>query len=195
MENKHKCYLCEKLCYCGSTTYDKCVYRTKNSFNVSSNREYETICTKLAEKFANRHGWKFEGWVGYFNPEKDKWNQHAGTCAMVNGEVFDLEDMRTDIMMDAHPDAICTYMDEAMEEIQDAEREGREPRRVSYYNWLRGARHNPSMESMEYKDMLTQQLQEELVRLEQERDELMKQLQEKYQKDADSLLENSEGLF
>ena len=69
MDN-NKCYLCEKLCYNESQPYIDCVYRKQKSFGVRENREYEIACTRLALKFARKHGLRFEGWVGHFDPTK-----------------------------------------------------------------------------------------------------------------------------
>lgn len=190
-----KCYLCEKLCYCDSQVYDKCQYRKQKSFGVPENRAYEEACTRLAVKFARKHGWRFEGWVGHFDPEKHTWYEGAGGHAMVSDTVFSMDDMRTDLMMDAHPDAIMKFYDECVEEGYAAMDEGREARYVNYRSWLLGARHNPDNESLEYKDRRIAALREEEARLKEEQQELMRLLHEQCQKDADDLLANSEGLY
>ena len=190
-----KCYLCEKLCYCESQVYDKCQYRKQKSFGMPENRAYEDACTRLAVKFARKHGWRFEGWVGHFDPEKHNWYEGAGGHAMVSDTVFSFEDMRTDLMMDAHPDAIMQFYDECVEEGHAAIAEGRDARFVNYRNWLLGARHNPADCSEEYLEQLNKELAEEHERLLQEKAELEAMLREQCQKDADELLANSDGLY
>lgn len=191
----YKCYLCEKLCYCESQRYIDCTYRKQKSFGVTENREYEMACTRLAVKFARKHGWRFDGWVGHFDPTKHTWYEGAGGWANINDEVYSMEDMRADIMMDAAPDAITDYMDHWLIECAAAEREGREPRKVNYRNWLLGARHNPDDETLEYKTLHEQHLREENARLEETNRELRRMIEEQYQRNADELLANSDGMF
>ena len=193
--NRCKCYLCEKLCYCESQHYIECIYRKQKSFGVPENREYEIACTQLAVKFARKHGWRFEGWVGHFDPTKHTWYEGAGGHAMVSDTVFSMEDMRTDLMMDAHPDAIMQYYNECVEEGMAAMDEERTPQYVNYRNWLMGARHNPDDETLEYKTLHEQQLREEKARLEAEKQRLLELLQEQVQKNADDLLAGSDGLY
>ena len=190
-----KCYLCESLCYCDSTKYQKCDYRSRKSFGVPENRAYEEACTRIAVKFARKHGWRFYGWVGHFDPTKHNWYEGSGGWANINDEVFSMEDMRTDIMMDAHPEAITEYMDQHIAEAESAEREDREPRYVNYRNWLLGAR--PRLEdcSPEYLEMRNRELEEEHERLEKTNAELRRLLEEEYQKYADDLIANSDGLY
>ena len=190
-----KCYLCEKLCYCESQVYDKCQYRRQKSFGIPENRAYEDACTRLAVKFARKHGWRFEGWVGHFDPEKHNWYEGAGGHAMVSDTVFSFEDMRTDLMMDAFPDAIMQYYDECVEEGMKAMDEGRDARYVNYRNWLLGARFNPEDESMEYKQRRESELREERIRLEETQQQLLEQLKEQCQKNADDLLAGGDGLY
>lgn len=190
-----KCYLCEKLCYCESQVYDKCQYRRQKSFGIPENRAYEDACTRLAVKFARKHGWRFEGWVGHFDPEKHTWHEGAGGHAMVSDTVFSFEDMRTDLMMDAFPDAIMQYYDECVEEGMKAMDEGRDARYVNYRNWLLGARCNPEDETLEYKQRRESELREELIRLEETHQQLLDTLKEQCQKDADDLLAGSDGLY
>ena len=194
MDN-NKCYLCEKLCYNESQPYIDCVYRKQKSFGVRENREYEIACTRLALKFARKHGLRFEGWVGHFDPTKHTWYEGAGGHAMMGDEVYSMDDMRTDIMMDAHPDAIRQYYDESVEEAMAAECEGREPRFINYRHWLLGARHKPGESSEEYLLMRNRELDEERKRLEETRDRLLAQLKEQAQRDADDLLAGSVGLY
>ena len=186
MDN-NKCYLCEKLCYNESQPYIDCVYRKQKSFGVRENREYEIACTRLALKFARKHGLRFEGWVGHFDPTKHTWYEGAGGHSM--------DDMRTDIMMDAHPDAIRQYLDDYLDEAYAAEQDGREPRMVNYRNWLLGARFNPGESSEEYLLMRNRELDEERKRLEETRERLLAQLKEQAQRDADDLLAGSDGLY
>jgi hypothetical protein len=162
---------------------------------VPENRAYEDACTRLAVKFARKHGWRFEGWVGHFDPNKHNWYEGAGGHAIVSDTVFSMEDIRTDLMMDAHPDAIMKFYDECVEEGYAAMDEGREARYVNYRNWLLGARHNPDNETPAYKDLRIAELQEEEARLMKTREKLMGQLMEKWQKDADDLLADSDGLY
>lgn len=190
-----KCYLCEKLCYCESQVYDKCQYRRQKSFGVPENRAYEDACTRLAVKFARKHGWRFEGWVGHFDPEKHTWYEGAGGHAMVSDTVFSFEDMRTDLMMDAFPEAIMRYYGECVEEGMKAKDEGRDARYVNYRNWLLGARFNPEDETLEYKQRRESELREELIRLEETQQQLLETLKEQCQKDADDLLAGSDGLY
>ena len=190
-----KCYLCESLCYCDSAKYQKCEYRYQKSFGVPENRAYEEACTRLAVRFAKKHGWRFDGWVGLFDPKKHTWYEGAGGWANINDEVYSMEDMRTDIMMDAHPDAITEYMEQYIEEAEAAKCEGRKPRTVNYRNWLLGARFNPADCSLEYLELRNKELEEERDRLQKTHDELLALLKEQAQKDADDLLEGSEGLY
>ena len=190
-----KCYLCEKLCYCESQVYDKCQYRRQKSFGMPENRAYEEACTRLAVKFARKHGWRFEGWVGHFDPEKHTWYEGAGGHAMVSDSVFSMEDMRTDLMMDAHPDAIMKFYDECVEEGYAAMDEGREARFVNYRNWLLGARHNPAMNTDAYNALRRKEIAEARERLavakasiEQEIERMAQPYnREQLQRDADEL--------
>ena len=190
-----KCYLCEKLCYCESQVYDKCQYRRQKSFGIPENRAYEEACTRLAVKFARKHGWRFEGWVGHFDPEKHTWYEGAGGHAMVSDTVFSFEDVRTDLMMDAFPEAIMQYYDECVEEGMKAMDECRDARYVNYRNWLLGARHNPEDETLEYKQRRESELCEDIIRLEETKQQLLDTLKEQCQKDADDLLAESDGLY
>ncbi len=190
-----KCYLCESLCYCDSSKYQKCEYRFQKSFGVPENREYEIACTRIAVRFARKHGWRFEGWVGHFDPEKHTWYEGAGGHAMVSDSVFSMEDMRTDLMMDAHPDAIEQYYDECVEEDMNAINEGRKPRHINYRNWLLGARHNHADSSKEFLEMREKEMKEERERLQKEQQHLLEMLKEQAQKDADDLLANSDGIY
>lgn len=162
---------------------------------MPENRAYEEACTRLAVKFARKHGWRFEGWVGHFDPEKHTWYEGAGGHAIVSDMVFSFENMRTDLMMDAFPDAIMRYYDECVEEGMKAMDEGREARYVNYRNWLLGARHNPEDETLEYKRSRESELREEIIRLEETQQQLLDTLKEQCQKDADDLLAGSDGLF
>ena len=191
MDN-NKCYLCEKLCYCDSQPYDKCEYRKKKSFGSLENRAYEEACTRLAVKFGQKHGWRFEGWVGYFSPEKHNWYEGAGGWAQFSSEdVVAMDDLRADLMMDAHPDAYLQYMDASVEEGFRAEREGRQPRYVNFRNWLLGARHNVEDSSEEWKER--QRLEAEEAK--QRADEAKRQLEEEIQRYADELQAGSDGCW
>ena len=190
-----KCYLCEKLCYCDSQVYDKCLYRKQKSFCVPENRAYEEACTRLAVKFARKHGWRFEGWVGHFDPERCSWYEGAGGHAMVSDTVFSFEDMRTDLMLDATPDSIMQYYDECVEEGMKAMDEGRDARYVNYRNWLLGARIDPKLSSEEYLTMMEIEQAEMAKRIAKQKEALEKLMQEQFQRDADDLLANSDGLF
>jgi hypothetical protein len=114
---------------------------------------------------------------------------------MINDMYFCMEDMRTDIMMDAHPEAVTTFYDECVEEGFAAEREKREPRYVNYRNWLLGARPNLEDCSPEYLEMRSKELEESRERMEKAKAELMSALKEQCQQDADELLANSDGLY
>ena len=177
MENNCRCYLCESLCYCDSAKYQECDYRYRKSFGVPENREYELACTRMAVRFARKHGWRFEGWVGHFDPKKHNWYEGAGGHAMIGDMVYSMEDMRTDVMMDAPADAITEYYDECSEEYFYAEKEGREPIRVNYRSWLLGARHDIDRCSEEYLERKTEELEEEKQRLLEEKKKLEEELQ------------------
>lgn len=187
-----KCYLCERLCFCESQPYNECIYRKQRSFGMRENRDYEQACTRLAVKFGKKHGWPFEGWVGCFDPKKNNWHEGAGGWAQYNGDdVVSMEDLRADLMMDAHPDAYSAYRDEQMEEYYAAEREEREPQYVNYRNWLMGARHNMEDSTPEWKELQARKLEEAKKRCEEAKRELMEQLQ----RNADDLLTGSDGLY
>lgn len=187
-----KCYLCERLCYCESQPYNECTYRKQKSFGMMENREYEIACTRLAVKFGKKHGWRFEGWVGYFDPKKHNWYEGAGGHAQYdNCEVVNMDDLRADLMMDAHPDAYSKYMDEQVEEYNIAEAEGRQPRYVNFRNWLLGARCNVEDSSEEWK----QKQREEWEEAHQRAEEAKKALMEELQRNADDLLAESDGLY
>lgn len=186
-----KCYLCEKLCYCESQTYNECTYRKQKSFGVPENRAYEEACTRLAVKFARKHGRRFEGWVGHFDPKKHTWCEGAGGHAMIGDEVYSMEDMRTDLMMDAHPDAITAFYEECVQEHYAARKENREERHVNYRSWLLGARHDMERSSEEWKRMQAQELEGSRKRAE----EAKRLLMEEMQRNADELLAESDGLY
>lgn len=186
-----KCYLCEKLCYCESPTYEKCEYRRCRSFGIPENRAYEEACTRLAVKFGRKHGWRFEGWVGHFDPNKHNWYEGAGGHAMFGDDVYSTDDMRTDLMMDAHPDAITAYYDECVQEHYAAERENREERHVNYRSWLMGARHDMNRSTEEWKRRQQEELEEAHRRAEEAKARLLEELQ----RNADDLLAESDGLY
>ena len=186
-----KCYLCEKLCYCDSQPYDKCEYRRYKSFGVPENRAYEEACTRLAVKFGRKHGWSFGGWVGNFDPAKHTWYEGAGVHAMFGDAVYSMEDVRTDLMMDAHPDAITAYYDECVEEYYAAQKEKRPERNVNYRSWLLGARHDMERSSEEWKQIQARELEESQKRAE----EAKKLLMEELQRNADELLAGSDGCY
>ena len=190
-----KCYLCEKLCYCESQVYENCVYRRQKSFGIPENRAYEEACTRMAVKFATKHGWRFYGWVGHFDPQKHNWYEGAGGHALVCDTVFSMEDMRTDLMMDAHPDAIMIYMNQMVEEGFLAEKENRTARYVNYRSWLMGARCNPEESSKEYTDEMNRKLAEDKDRINKTKEELEELIRQQYQKHADDLLAESDGLY
>lgn len=171
-----RCYLCEKLCYCDSNQYEKCQYRISKSFGSLENRAYEEACTRLAVKFARKHNWRFEGWVGFFSPEKSNWYEGAGGHAIISGDVYSMEDIRADLMMDAPEDSISTYMDECVEEGFAAMKEEREPRYVNYRNWLLGARVKPEDCSEEYKEIERKRIIESSNRMEAAKKELTQML-------------------
>lgn len=194
MENK--CYLCERLCKEGSAAFNECEYRKTKSYGCQENRMYEIACTQLAVKFAVKHGWKFEGWVGYFDRQKHNWCEGAGGMAYFsNDEVVAMDDLRADLMMDADPKAYEEYIEDSLEEYRLAESEGRSPRYINYRNWLLGARFDPQKSSTEFLEMKTKQLQEVNERLRKVKEELEEQLREMAQKDADDLLSNSDGMY
>lgn len=190
MDNS-KCYLCERLCYDDSTAYKKCEYRVKKSFGNLENRAYEEACTRLAVKFGKKHGWRFEGWVGYFNPEKHHWYEGAGGWAQYDGdEVVAMDDLRADLMMDAPVDAYRQYMDAALEEGLRAEEEGRQPRYVNFRNWLMGARHD-MRHTPEFVEAERKRLEELNAHLAEEK----KRLEEEIQRMADELQAGSDGCY
>ena len=189
--DKNKCYLCEKLCYLESSVYKNCEYRVKSSFSMQENRMYEEACTRLAVKFGRKHGWRFEGWVGHFDPKKHTWYEGAGGHAMFGDSVYSMEDMRTDLMMDAHPDAIMQYYEEGVEEHYAAERENRAERYVNYRSWLLGARHDMNRSTEEWK----RREQEELEAAHSRAEEAKRMFMEELQRNADELLADSDGLF
>lgn len=187
-----KCYLCERLCYCESQPYESCTYRKQKSFGVRENREYEIACTRLAVKFGRKHGWKFEGWVGYFDPKKHNWYEGAGGHAQYDTcDVVAMDDLRADLMMDAPVDAYCEYMDGQVEEYQAAEREGRQPRYVNYRNWLLGARPDMEDSTREWRERHAQEVEAARLRAEEAKKALMEELQ----RNADDLLAESDGLY
>ena len=114
---------------------------------------------------------------------------------MVNDEVFSFEDIRTDLMMDAHPDAIMEFYEQCIDEQTCATRENREPRFVNYRNWLLGARHDlnkSSKEFLESKDEELKKLHEQILK---DQEDLKKQMIESFQRHADDLMDGSDGLF
>lgn len=194
--NGNKCYLCERTCYMESASYADCEYRRKRSFGCLENRMYETACTKLAEKFGRKHGWRFEGWTGYFDPQKCHWNEGAGGWAYFsNDEVVDMESIRADLLMDADPNAYGMYMDESAEEYERAEAEGRHPMYVNYRNWLLGKKHGPQELTEDDLMEVTRRLERVREDLVKQVEELQEQLREQAQKDADDLLVNSDGIY
>ena len=139
---------------------------------------YEESCTRLAVRFAQKHGWRFEGWVGHFDPDKHTWYEGSGGHAMISDTVYSFEDIRTDLMMDAAIDAIEQFYEEMATEGMLAENENRPPRYVNYRSWLLGARCNPKNNSSEYLESVNKDLKESSERLKQKRENLEKQLRE-----------------
>lgn len=194
MENK--CYLCERLCKEGSAAFNECEYRKTKSYGCQENRMYEIACTQLAVKFAVKHGWKFEGWVGYFDRQKHNWCEGAGGMAYFsNDEVVAMDDLRADLMMDADPKAYEEYAEESAAEYERAEAEKRQPMYVNYRHWLMGKRHDPYEDSTRYLTEVTKRLKEVRNSLQKQVDEMEEELREQAQKDADDLLSNSDGVF
>lgn len=193
--DKCRCYLCEKLCYGESQPYEQCTYRRSKSFGLPENRMYEEACTRLAMKFARKHGRRFDGWVGYFDPTKHHWYEGAGGHAMLGDEVIPMDDIRADLLMDAPLTAYTQYMDEQVAEYNAAESEGRQPRYVNYRNWLLGARHNPEQDSPEYKARRERELKEAQERTALAQARLEDAIREQMQRNADELLAESDGLY
>ena len=188
---QHRCFLCEKLCYVDSGPYERCQYRRCKSFGVQENRMYEEACIRLAVRFARKHDLRFEGWVGHFDPEKHTWYEGAGGHALFGDEVYSFDEVRTDLMMDAHPDAISQYREECLAEYYAAQTEKREERRVSYRNWLLGARHDIGRSTEAWKELNRREVEEAKRRAEQ----LRKEMEETLQRHADELLADSDGLY
>lgn len=189
--DRNKCYLCEKLCYVASDCYEQCQYRRCKSFGVMENRMYEEACTRLAVRFARKHNLRFEGWVGQFSPNKNSWYEGAGGYAIFSDEVYSMEEIRTDIMMDAHPDAIDTYRAECIKELIASQEEGRPENKVNYRNWLLGARHNDSHSTEEWKILKLESLHNSLMRMHKAR----REVEDELQRMADELQDGSEGLY
>lgn len=110
---------------------------------------------------------------------------------MFDDEVYSMDDMRTDLAMDAHPDAILKYYDEWIKEFYAARREKREERRVNYRSWLLGARHDMNRSTEEWKRKQAKDLEEAHRRAEEAKAALMEELQ----RNADDLLAESDGLY
>ena len=203
--DKSKCYLCSRLCYCESTDYDNCRYRKQRSFGNMENRAYEDACNRLAVRFARKHNRRFDGWIGHFVPDKHNWNEGCGGHAYMDDDVVPMDDIRTDLMMDAHPNAYWQYLEEEVEEYHLAEAQVREPRHISYRNWLLGARHDAVHNSPEYNAMREQEIAEARQRLATAQAYIQRELErigqtlrydpEQLQRDADDLLAGSDGLY
>lgn len=190
--DKNKCYLCERLCYGESQPYESCTYRKQKSFGLPENRMYEEACTRLAVKFGRKHGWRFEGWVGYFDPAKHTWYEGAGGWAQYDtDDVVAMDDLRADLMMDAPVHAYSEFMDEQTDEYQAAVNEGRQPRYVNYRNWLLGARCDMDRSTPEWKERHAQEVEAARLRAEEAKKALMEELQ----RNADDLLADSDGLY
>lgn len=190
--DKNRCYFCEKLCYVESAIYDKCVYRRNKSFSSQENRLYEEACTRLAVKFGRKHGWRFDGWVGFFDSSKNKWNEGAGGHAYFSsGDVVSIEDIRADLLMDAPENAYTDFIEGQVEEYYASKREKREPRHVNFRSWLLGARQNPENNTDEYEAMRKKQMDDAIRRCK----EAEKELLELAQRDADDLLAESDGIY
>jgi hypothetical protein len=114
---------------------------------------------------------------------------------MVSDMVFSFEDIRTDLMLDATPDSIMQYYDECVEEGMKAMDEGRDARYVNYRNWLLGARIDPKLSSEEYLTMMEIEQADMAKRIAKQKEALEKLMREQFQRDADDLLANSDGLF
>lgn len=187
-----KCYLCERLCYCESQPYNECTYRKQKSFGMRENRDYEIACTRLAVKFGRKHGWRFEGWVGYFDPKKHNWYEGAGGWAQYDtDDVVAMDDLRADLLMDAPVHAYSEFMDEQVKEYQAALNEERQPRYVNYRNWLLGARCDMDRSTDEWKERHAQEVEAARLRAEEAKKALMEELQ----RNADDLLAESDGLY
>ena len=201
--DKCKCYLCERTCYCESKPYEACLYRKQKSFGCMENRAYEDACNRLALRFARKHEWPFEGWAGYFHPDKHTWHEGCGGHALMGDYVVSMEDIRVDLMMDASANAYLEYIDDYAAEQDRAMLRMEEPRHVSYRNWLLGARHNPAFNKPEYNALRKQEIAEASRRLaktkaalEQELDRINRSYNpEQLQRDADDLMLGSEGMF
>lgn len=143
-----KCFKCDKLCNKKTEKYQSCRYKKVIAHSDEANARYEESCNMLAQSFARKHEWEFEGWIGYFNPETYSWNRYVGGRAMFGDRVVSLDDIRVDLMEDAPVDAYVQFEEETVTYLnQHSENSSY----VNYYNWLRGARNNPNECSEEWK--------------------------------------------
>lgn len=172
-----RCYQCDKLCQ-EKLAIERCTYLRRHRFDLEENSIYEQVCNRLAVLFGRKHGLAFEGWVGYFNPNKSAWNEGAGGIACFGDYTVPMEDIRTDLMMDADENEWIKYFDACMEEYQHAEEERRDPRNVNYRSWLKGARFGMDIPDSPYVKEQREKLKEEKERVEEARRSLMKAIQE-----------------
>lgn len=166
-----KCFTCEKMCNKKTARYESCRYRKVMAHSDKANADYERACNMLAQSFGRKHGWDFDGWVGYFNPETYSWNRYVGGWAIFGDRVVSMDDMRTDLMEDAPEEAYGQYESEEVEYL-NREPDGKAP--INYYNWLHGARREPERCSEEWKKRKA----EEMQRMKDEVDDSRRRLEE-----------------
>lgn len=143
-----KCFKCDKLCNKKTEKYQSCRYKKVIAHSDEANARYEESCNMLAQSFARKHKWEFDGWIGYFNPETYSWNRYVGGHAMFGDRVVSLDDIRVDLMEDAPVDAYVQFEEETVTHLNKVSGNSS---CVNYYNWLHGARNNANECSEEWK--------------------------------------------
>lgn len=169
-----KCFKCDKLCNKKTEKYQSCRYKKVISHSDEANARYEESCNMLAQAFACKHEYNFDGWIGYFNPDTYSWNRYAGGLAVLGDRVVSLEDIRVDLMEDAPVGAYEQYEEETVRYLSDNDE--KQPC-INYYNWLRGARNDSHKSSQEWKKSETEKLdhlKEKVAESEERLKEIMK---------------------
>ena len=129
-----RCYQCDRCC--NKKEKKTCVYKKQQHFNLEENSLYEQSCNRMAFLFGEKHGWRFEGWAGYFDPNKNTWQEGTGGWALYGDWIVPMDDIRADLMMDASADEWIKYNDACMKEAE----KNIMCIRINYRSWLMGAR-------------------------------------------------------
>lgn len=177
-----RCYHCEKCCERTLPGVKNCPYCKTRDHRQEENDLYEQACNRLAFLFGQKHGWRFEGWAGSFNPSRNTWQEGTGGWAHYGDWVVMMDDIRADLMMDAPVDEYLNYMDASLQEHERAQQEGRQPLNINYRSWLIGARYAGTRPDSEFVRLKREELERASEAVRMAKEELKKALNNHHNK-------------